>query len=180
MEMAPAMMGHAQKWCDKNVPATDVWKFEDLVPALAHALSITVRELQEMVRDEFLNDASFLQVTTKHWVESCNFTKDQLLARYVTMGSMVNGLFVWLATIATRTHLNYVHNDGIWTSHTSENPDIRDAVVLYTEKYFIAAPSVIGKAIKAMVKDGFCEPIDTMDKYEPKAVVLNRPVHQVK
>ena len=93
--------------------------------------------------------------------------------------SLVDGLFLWLGTIVMKTHLNYVHDSCVWTSCRSEKPDMHDAVVLFTEKYFIAAPSVNGRPTKAMVKDGFCDPEDTIHKYMKKPLVLNRLVKNV-
>ncbi len=37
--------------------------------------------------------------------------------------------------------------------------------MLFTEKYFIATPSVNGHTAKAIVKDGFCDPLDTLQRY---------------
>ena len=132
-----------------------------------------------MVKLEFLDEDSFSHVTMSHWVESCNFTKDQLLECYTTQNSLVDGLFLWLGTIVMKTHLNYIHDSCVWTSHGSENPDMQDAIVLFTEKYFIAAPLVNVCTVKAIMKDGFCNPLDTLQRYMDCPLVLNRPVKNV-
>ncbi len=162
-----------------TVPSTDIKTFDELVPALAHALCTTERQLYDMVKAEFLNEDLFSQVTMNWWVESCNFSKEKLLEYYTTQDPLVDGLFLWLATTAFCTHLNYIHDSNVWTSRGSEKPDMRDAVILFTEKYFIMVPSVNSKPVKAVVKDGFCNPQDTLHKYVDQPLVLNRPVKNV-
>ena len=125
------------------------------------------------MKQEFESTDSFSRVTTDHWIETCNFTGEELLSRYVTQGSLVDGLFLWLTTIAFKTHLNYVHSSNVWTSRGSEQPNMRDAVILFTQKYFIAAPSVNEQSLKAIVKDGFCDPVDTVVKFVDVLLVLN-------
>ena len=179
MEMSPMSMVQAQNWYDRNVPSTDIRMFDEFIPALAYTLGTMERHLQDMVKLEFLDENSFSHITMSCWVESCNFTKDQLLEHYTTQDSLVDGLFLWLGTIVMKTHLNYIHDSCVWTSHGSENPDMRDAVVLFIEKYFIAVPSINGCTVKAIVKDGFCDPVDTLHRYVEYPLMLNRPVKNV-
>ncbi len=57
---------------------------------------------------------------------------------------------------------------------------MRDAVILFTEKYFIAAPSVNEWSLKIIVKDGFCDLVDTVVKFVDVLLVLNWLVRNVK
>ena len=172
-------MQQAQKWCDRNVPSMEIKTFDQLIPAISYALGTTERHLRDMVELEFLDEDSFSHITMSHWVESCNVTKDQLLEHYTMQDLLVDSLFLWLGTIAMKTHLNYIHNSCVWTSCGSKNPDMWDAVVLFTEKYFIAVPSVNSHTAKAVVKDSFCNPLDTLQRYVDHPLVLNRPVKNV-
>ena len=40
-------------------------------------------------------------------------------------------------------------------------------------------PSVNGHTVKAVVKDGFCDLLDTLQRYVEHPLVLNRPVKNV-
>ena len=89
-------------------------------------------------------------------------------------------LFVWLATIVTRLHLNFVHSNGIWSSRASEKPDMRDALVMHIEGHFLSACSQNDQVLKEEVCDGFYDPLDTMPDFVPYPVVLNRQVKNLK
>ncbi len=100
-------------------------QFEDeLVPALCITLDISEHELCIEVRDEFLDRSLFTHTTVQCWTETARLTEAQLLMHYSTLGQKVDGLFVWLTSMVMRFHLNCVHDNGIWTSHTSETPDL--------------------------------------------------------
>ena len=61
------------------------------------------------------------------------------MTKYMTLGGKVDGLFMWLASIASCLYLNLVYDSGIWTTRASENPDLRDALVVITEHHLLAA-----------------------------------------
>ncbi len=168
-----------QLWCDKNIPTSDIAFTEDLVPALTTALQIEEHQLQLLVHQEFLNKASFAHATVQHWVESSNLTELQYLRHYSNLDNKVDGLFLWLATIATKTHLNFVHQNRVWTSHASEKPDVWDALIVSTQTHFLAARSQNGKLTKMEIGNGFCDPLDTAERFVSKPVVLRNLVHGV-
>ena len=66
VETKPISMVQAQKWCDRNVPSTDIKTFDELVPALSYALGTTEHHLRDMVEPEYLDENSFSHVTTSH------------------------------------------------------------------------------------------------------------------
>ena len=149
------------------------------MPALCAAFDIDERDLWLRVWDEFLNSASFLHTTVQQWTETCRFTESQLLTYYSTLDFKVDGLFVWLATIAMCTHLNYVHSNGIWMSHASESLDMCDALVVTTDMHFLAAKSQNMPAMKMEIKDGFNDPSKTASRFTCRPEVLNRLVCNV-
>ncbi len=47
-----------------------------------------------------------------HWLNaSPHFSTVELLELYSTAGELVDGLFLWLALVVTKTHVNFVHSD---------------------------------------------------------------------
>ena len=54
-----------------------------------------------------------------------------------------------------------------------------DALVVTTDKHFLAAKSQNGQMLKLEIKDGFNNPIETMLRFTGCPEVLNRPVHDV-
>ncbi len=92
----------------------------------------------------------------------------------------INGLFVWLMTVATGFHLNFVHTNGVWSSHASENPDMCDAIVMHVEGCFVSALSQLTRVPKEEVRDGFMDLQDTMDAYVGYPVVLTGLVWDLK
>ncbi len=111
--------------------------------------------------------------------QPATLSEAQFLRIYSTIGSHVDGLFVWLASVATRFHINFVHQNGIWSSCGSEVPDLRDAMVMHVEGHFISTPSTLEKVSKAEVRDGFLDLLDTMPSFEHYPVVLTRPVRSL-
>ncbi len=91
----------------------------------------------------------------------------------------MDGLFVWLATIATHMHLNYVHFDGVWTSRASDSPNLQDKLVVTTQMHFLAAKAKNQKATKLDIKDGFNDPQDTESQFMCQPEVLRYPVRDV-
>ncbi len=97
---------------------------DDLAPALCVALDISEHDLSIKVRDEFLDKSLFIHTTVQHWTETARLMEAQLLMHYSMLGQKVDGLFVWLASIVIRYHLNCIYDNGVWTSHASETPDL--------------------------------------------------------
>ena len=89
-------------------------------------------------------------------------------------------LFVWLASIMTHFHLNCVHDNGIWMSHTSKAPDLRDTLLVITETHFLAVTSQTRCLTKMEIHDGFCNPDDTCARFTYKPFILWHPVKDVK
>lgn len=144
----------AQAWCDQHIPAKNILFVNELVPALCLALQISEHDLCIKVREEFLNTKSFYYTIVQCWTETCELTSSQLLLHYSTMGSKVDRLFVWLTTVVTHTHLNFVHDNGVWITHALEKTDMWDALVVDTEKHFLAVSSQLGQVSKMEIYDG--------------------------
>ena len=162
----------AQCWCDKNIPSSDLSFEDELVPVLCVAFGVSEHELHIHMQDEFLNKRSFVYTTIQRWTETATLTESQLLRQYLTLGLKVDGLFIWLATIAMCLYINYVHGNGIWTLHASESLDMHDALVVFTETYFLASKTHHDPATKMQIKDGFCNPEDTRSHFVSKPMVL--------
>ncbi len=54
-----------------------------------------------------------------------------------------------------------VHKDAVWTSHLSENVDLMDASIVYTDRGFLAFTSRYSGVDKAEA-DMFSDPLDTL------------------
>ncbi len=92
----------------------------------------------------------------------------------------MDSLFVWLATVVTRLHLNFVHSNSIWSSRASEKPDMRDALMMHVEGQFLSVCSQNDQVPREEVCDGFYDPLDTMPDFVLYLVVLNRQVKNLK
>ncbi len=171
-DIAPLDFTAAQYWCDKNILSSDMSFEDELVPVLCMAFGVLEQELRIHVRDEFLNKRSFAYTTVQRWMETATLTESQLLRQYSTLGLKVDGLFIWLATIAMCLHLNYVHSNGIWMSCASESPDMYDVLVVFTETHFLMSKTHHNPATKMQIKDGFCDPEDTRNCFVSKPMVL--------
>ncbi len=119
-------------------------------------------------------------VTVLCWIEASNLMESQFLTYYSTVDSHVDGLFMWLVTVATGFHLNFVHTNGVWSSCASESPDMQNAVVMHIEGHFISAPSQLARVPKEEVHDGFLDPEDTMPAFVGYPIVLTGLVHDLK
>lgn len=105
---------YALEWCSKNL-LMEADFFPDLVPALCHTFSKDEEELQLLVRNKFQDKDDFTWATVLHWVECSNLSSAQFLTMFSTCGALVDGLFLWLASVILKTHCNFVHEDAIWT-----------------------------------------------------------------
>ncbi len=103
----------AQAWCDKNIPTSDITFEDELISALTTTLRLGECQLWLLVHAEFLDKTSFAHATVQRWVESSDMTETQYLSCYSNLGAKIDGLFLWLATITTKTHLNFVHQNGV-------------------------------------------------------------------
>ena len=112
-EMDPLEFKTAQAWCDKNIPTSDIAFEDELIFALTTALQTGEHQLWLLVHAEFLDKASFAHAMVQRWVESSDMTATQYLSCYSNLGAKIDGLFLWLATITTKTHLNFVHQNGV-------------------------------------------------------------------
>ena len=82
--------------------------------------------------------------------------------------------------MVARTHLNFVHDNGVWTTRASEKADMRDALIVDTEKHFLVAPSQLEQVPKMEIYDGFNDPDTTSSCFLTRPTVLNHPVRDVK
>ncbi len=168
----------AQAWGSWNVP-TNITFFEDLVPALCHALDIEETPLHFLVGKKFHDDQDFTWATVAHWIECATISSDQLFYVMTTEGHMVDRLFIWLASIVKKTHLNFGHHSSIWTLRSSDSPNMLDVVVIFTDQGFLTAPLAHGEVTKVEQPDMFQDPLDTIDSYERKPIVLHSKVQNV-
>ncbi len=88
----------------------------------------------------------------------------------------MDGLFVWLASVVTRFHLNCVHDNSIWTSHAFETPDLWDVLLVITETHFLAVKSQTQWLTKMEIHDRFCDPDVTSARFTCRPFVLCYPV----
>ncbi len=179
VDISPLHFAAVQSWCDQHIPAQDIIFKDDLVQALCLALGISEHDLCIRVQEEFLNPKSFCYTTVQRWTELCEMSSLQLLTHYSTIGSKVDGLFVWLATVVMHTHLNFVHDNGVWTTCTMEKADMRDTLTVDTEKHFLATPTQNGRVTKVEMYDGFNDPDDTKAQFVDCPIVLNHPVRNI-
>ena len=178
-KLLPLKYKAAQDWCDRNILSQNITFEADLVPALCMALKVSERDLRVCVQDEFLNKKSFAHMTVQRWSESGLLSEAQLLTKYTTLGGKVDELFVWLAIIASQLHLNLVNDSGIWTTRASENPDLRDTLVVIIEHHFLAAATENKQLSEMAIKDGFNNPDDTRVRFTCCPFVLQNLVRDV-
>ncbi len=154
-------------------------KFADLIPALCHVFAKSKDDLRLMVKDKFLDKKDFTWPTVTHWVECSTLTSAQYLSAFSMQGALVDGLFLWLASVLLKMHWNFVHKDAIWTLHVNEVTDLMDATIVFTTTGFLACPSSRGVVDKAEQADCFMDPIITLPSHEDYPIVLQKRVHDV-
>ncbi len=180
-DVMPLKSDLATRWAKRNnVPAAEFFTSSELVPALVHSLKTTEKELHLLVHKQFQDKASFTRAMVMQWIEASNLTESQFLTHYSTVDMHVDGLFMWLVTVMTGFHLNFVHTNGVWSSCTSESLDMQDAVVMHIEGHFVSVPLQLLRVPKEEVRDGFLDPLDTMLSYVAYPVVLKGLVHNLR
>ena len=168
-----------QSWCLQNLPTTSTF-FEDLIPALCHALAIEELALRALVGRKFHDNQDFTWAMVSRWIECATITEEQLLYAMTTEGHTVDGLFIWLASIVKKTHLNFIHHSSIWTSCSSNSPDMLDTTVVFTDQGFLASTSMNGEVTKVEQPDMFHDLLTTLDSYEKKPIVLHLKVRDIR
>ncbi len=148
----------------------------ELVGGLCIVLSTTEMDLRQRVYDQLLNNHSFTWTTIERWIEASNLSASEFLRHYMIMGAMVDRLFIWLSSVSFCTHLNLVHDSTMWTTRSTDNANMMDAMVVYSEESFLLATSISPKPTIAAIKLDYCDPVDTLPHFMEYPAVLR---HQV-
>ncbi len=102
----------------------------------------------------------------------------ELLEHYSRLGELVNGLILWLASVVTKTHVNFVHSDQAWTTRASDIVNLMDAMIVAVDRSFLVAYGLSETVIKSVQKseDIYNDPLDTMNRFVLRARILNHPI----
>ncbi len=130
----------APKWCADNLPMMSLEWCESLHIALVGTLNVSEAELCLKVKTVLLNmdeDMAFM-------VDNClqGLTLKQYITKASNVGTAIDCLFIWLVSWAYAQHMNIIHGDGIWTTHQSAIPDLRDPVLVLTLTGYLFGTSV--------------------------------------
>ena len=113
----------AAHWSKRNLPCEPIFHNE-LVLALCTALGATEIELHCLMEAKFLNQKDFTNVTVAKWMECSIISPKDFQEAIATEGHPVDGLFIWLSSIITKTHLSFMHESSVWTLQASDCPNL--------------------------------------------------------
>ena len=114
MEVILLQHEKALAWCARNL--TSEPNFHDkLVPAICAALKEDKMTLRWQVGKKFQDQEDFTWLTVSRWIECSVLSAEQFYTVMTSEGSHVDGLFIWLASIMRKSHLNFVHANSVWT-----------------------------------------------------------------
>ena len=83
---------------------------------LCTTLGATEIELHHLMEAKFLDQEDFINVTVAKWMECSIILPKDFQEAIATEGCPVDGLFIWLSSIVTKTHLSFMHESSVWTS----------------------------------------------------------------
>ncbi len=107
-----------------------------------------------------MTQKSFSWVTIEHWLDASeNLSMSVLLTSYSMRGTKVDGLFLWLASISLQTYVNFAHESGAWTTHSSDVINCMDAMIVFGDEVFLIATSTTECVPKAVLKSDFMDPM---------------------
>ena len=172
----------ALKWCAANLPVTTVEPAPTLIIAVCYALGLDEAQLCLMVKRLFLDPTHQVAGAIEHWLQSNALSHKKYLSWILNLGSKIDGLFLWLASLAAGIHLNIIHSNGVWTTRTGI-PNLQDLSVAITLGGFLVVTEVLVNTLKKKMKD--CDSnvfLDHMQVYQNfvlSPVVLNQPVQDL-
>ncbi len=70
----------------------------------------------------------------------------------------MDGLFLWLASIALCTHVNFVYKSTAWITRSSDVINCMDTTIVFGEHSFLVATSVAEHVPKLVLKPDFMDP----------------------
>ena len=178
-ETSPLDQHQALSWCKSHIVGRDIVPVENFIDAICLALGCDEMKLRQKVREQMLETQSFTNTMVMCWITASGlFNSYSLLEQYAKQGALVDGLFLWLSSVVTRTHLNFVHSASAWTSRASEKVDMTDATIVAAGNNFLVAKTLAPGMPKSVLKhdDEYCDPLMTRSRFIPVAFVLRNPV----
>ncbi len=168
----------APAWCSDNLPTTALESTDLLSVALARAFDTTEPLMRLAVKRHLLDLDPQSAMVVDVWFQKQNISLPRYLSQVSTVGSEVDGLFIWLCAKVYNQHLNLVHGDGIWCMRRSCIPNLEDSVVVLVLGSYLASPAMttIRARPKSCVKWGL---LDFAETLVPSPFVLNQPVKSV-
>ncbi len=131
----------APRWCNDNLPHKLYETVGSLVQALSFALSTSEAELMLNVKRLLLQCNPDVDALVDFWLQSQGTPMIRYLSVCSNVGSLVDGLFIWLASFAFTVHLNVIHGDGVWTTRQTAVPNFCDPAIVFVLGYYLAAPA---------------------------------------
>ena len=173
----------ALKWCAVNLPAATVEPAPTLTTAVCYALGLDETQLCLMVKRLFLDPTHQVANAVEHWLQSNVLSHKKYLFWISNLGSKIDRLFLWLASLAADIHLNIIHSNGVWTTRKTGIPNLQDPSVAITLGGFLVATEVVDGTLKKKMKDCnsnvFLDPRHVYQNFVPSPVVLNQPVQDL-
>ena len=173
----------ALKWCAANLPMTTMEPAPTLMTAVCYALGLDEAQLHLMVKRLSLETTHQVASAVEHWLQNNALSHKKYLSWILNLGSKIDGLFLWLASLAVGIYLNIIHSNGVWTTRRTGIPNLQDLSVAITLGGFLVATEVQVDFMKEKVKVGdsniFLDPIQVYQNFVPSPVVLNQPVQDL-
>ncbi len=178
-EVTPLDQRAVVAWCKKHIVGHGFTVVPSFMEAICLALCCDEVQLWQKVCEQYLATKSFTNSTVMYWLNaSPQFSTLELLEHYLRLGKLVDGLFLWLASVVTKAYMNFVHSDQAWTIRASDVVNLMDATIVAAEGSFLVASSLTEVMVKEVWKseDIYNNPLDTVGRFVTHARALNYPV----
>ena len=100
------------------------------------------------------------------------------------LGSKIDGMFLWMASLVCERHVNLIHANGIWTTRHTGVLDLCDPAIAITIGGFLVAlvyeSEKTQKKIQDLPQSPFKDPKVNCRAFVPSPAVLNQPVKKLK
>ena len=145
-------------------------------------LALDETQLCLMVKKLFLNPSHQVASTAELWLRNNNLMHKKYLTWISNLGSKIDRMLLWLASLTTRTHLNIIHVNGVWTTRMAGIPDLQDPSIAVTLGGFLVVTEAATDAKKKKKidnLDNFSDPRQVCQNFVPSPIVLNQLVQDL-
>ncbi len=169
----------APKWCAANLAAATTEPAPSLTTALCYALLIDEDHLHLQVKWLFMEPDRRTADAIDIWLQKYGLSHKHYLSWISTRGSKIDGLFLWMASLTCKKHINLLHTNRIWSTRKSGIPDLMDPSIAITIGSYLVALSTTGDKLEKVDEPNLSVFIDLglhADAFVPSPTVLNQPM----